>query len=117
MKLYSVAGVFVGTQLAAKELARERGTNWREAEVPTDKPGLIDWLNRHTEVVRQVATNLAAPKVPAVPAPPPAPRAPDMVARDISIEEAIGAADHARAIRLAEHIHCRLMELARAGAA
>jgi hypothetical protein len=42
VKLYIAAdGFYVGTKVDAKKL----GKGWRTEEVPTDKPGLIDYLN------------------------------------------------------------------------
>jgi hypothetical protein len=52
MKLYfiHVANQFVGTQAEAKALSKEHGLKFvpeqDEVEVPTDKAGLIDYLNR-----------------------------------------------------------------------
>ena len=52
MKLHITGdGDWAGTQDQARKLARERGTDWNTVDVPTDKPGLIAWLNenfRHT---------------------------------------------------------------------
>jgi len=110
MKLYLAAGLYVGTQTEARECDRL----FTPVEFPTGKEELIAALNGIVDNTREI---YASRQVAAQPPAPPAPRAPDTVARDITVEEAIGEADHARAIRLAEHIHCRLMELARAGTA
>lgn len=48
MKLYlTAAGVYAGTQIEAKR----DGKGWTPEEVPTDKQGLIDYLNalKHSE--------------------------------------------------------------------
>jgi hypothetical protein len=46
MKLYRIAGHgWAGTQAEAKAEAKEFSTLWRPVEVPTDKPGLLAWLN------------------------------------------------------------------------
>ena len=42
MKLYLASETYVGTRAEARALDRE----FRQIEVPTDKPGLIDHLNR-----------------------------------------------------------------------
>jgi hypothetical protein len=55
MKLYkishqsrSVASEWVGTQDEAKKRAKEVGGFFDHVEVPTDKQGLLDWLNANT---------------------------------------------------------------------
>lgn len=46
MKLYHTDdGVWHGTQADAKRHARANDTDWEERNVPTDKPGLIEYLN------------------------------------------------------------------------
>ena len=46
MRLYLCAGgSYVGTQAEAKSSSRGRG--FTEVDVPTDKPGLIAWLNKN----------------------------------------------------------------------
>jgi hypothetical protein len=50
MKLYRVNAVvpyFVGTQAEAKSDARTCKCDWELVEVPTDKEGLIGYLNTH----------------------------------------------------------------------
>lgn len=48
MKLYTTPkGRWAGTQADAKEIGKEDG-GWREDEVPTDKPGLLAFLNEHS---------------------------------------------------------------------
>ena len=54
MRLYiTQTGKYVGTQADAKA----DGKNWHQVEVPTDKPGLIEYLNalRWSEQARAVA--------------------------------------------------------------
>jgi hypothetical protein len=54
MKLYqSPDGVWTGTQADAKAHAREAGVSWREVEVPTDKAGLMAFLNEHRVGAKQ----------------------------------------------------------------
>lgn len=45
MKLYRVNYAFLGTQADAKRMAKEFDTNYEQVEVPTDKEGLISYLN------------------------------------------------------------------------
>jgi hypothetical protein len=45
MKLYTVLGTYYGTQAEAHKAAREAGGTFLQVEVPTDKPGLIEYLN------------------------------------------------------------------------
>lgn len=45
MKLYFAAGTYVGTQTEAKAMAKRKGGDWRLVEVPTDKDGLLAFLN------------------------------------------------------------------------
>lgn len=49
MKLYLIEGVYYGTQAEAKTAAKELGGKFdaegAQVEVPTDKQGLIDYLN------------------------------------------------------------------------
>lgn len=113
MKLYLADGQYAGTQAEAKRLGR-----FTAVEVPTDKPSLIAWLNEQLGLQHSVAAPVAIQLACAPPtqAAESTERVREQQRRDISIEEAIGEADYPRAIRLAEHIHCRLMEHARAGA-
>jgi hypothetical protein len=52
MIFYEVLGTIaapcqlVGTQVDAKALAKERGTSWEQTDVPTDKAGLMAYVNR-----------------------------------------------------------------------
>lgn len=74
MRLYiTAAGRFVGTQ----DDARKDGKGWHLEEVPTDKAGLIDYLN-------ELAANV--PPQDALefePAPPPEPPVPTPVAKPV----------------------------------
>ena len=48
MRLYaSPDGVWTGTQADAKAHAKQTNTTWKEVEVPTDKAGLLYFLNDH----------------------------------------------------------------------
>lgn len=48
MRLYRTpSGSWAGTQADAKALAKSEGTAWAELEVPTDKPGLLAFLNEN----------------------------------------------------------------------
>ena len=54
MKLYlTAAGIYAGTQVEAKA----DGKGWRLEEVPTDKYGLIDYLNKlvHREEIEALS--------------------------------------------------------------
>lgn len=52
MIFYQVLGTsaapccLVGTQIDAKRLARQRGTSWEQVDVPTDKTGLMEYINQ-----------------------------------------------------------------------
>lgn len=49
MKLYRVRNAdWFGTQAEAKSGARQLGREYDQVEVPTDKPGLLSWLNKNT---------------------------------------------------------------------
>ncbi len=70
MKLYRIAGLgWTGTQAEARAEAKHHGTAWQPVEVPTDKPGLIAWLNdegrvipaTEPEILEQVGGQLAEP--------------------------------------------------------
>jgi hypothetical protein len=46
MRLYRIIGAaWAGTQADAKRSAGEHSAPWHETDVPTDKPGLLAWLN------------------------------------------------------------------------
>lgn len=73
MNLYLTAdGRYVGTQAEAKR----SGKGWTPEIVPTDKEGLIDYLNRdHGEMsLAQARTHMAVEEMFDEPAPPPAPK-------------------------------------------
>lgn len=69
MRLYETArGHFAGTQKLADTVAERDGSgkgNWQCIDVPTDKPGLINWLNDrqleapHTNSPRPIGTSSA----------------------------------------------------------
>jgi hypothetical protein len=49
MKLYRIKGRhWAGTQQMARELARDTydSAPWEQVDVPTDKEGMLDWLNQ-----------------------------------------------------------------------
>lgn len=120
MKLYRTENTFDGSQAAARATSKALAAPWTEFEWPTSKPEVIAALN---QLCAGIAVNsgpetlellhfqstppMSAPSIQA------SRDYAASVARDVSIEEAIAEADHARLIRLAEHIHFRLMELAR----
>jgi len=46
MRLYRTEiGQWAGTQADARKFAATHGVDWEQVEVPTDKPGLLAWLN------------------------------------------------------------------------
>lgn len=48
MKLYQTTlGQWAGTQADARALKATHGVDFEQVEVPTDKPGLLEFLNRH----------------------------------------------------------------------
>jgi hypothetical protein len=57
MIFYQVLGTsaapccLVGTQIDAKRLARERGTTYEQVDVPTDKAGLMAYVNELSELL------------------------------------------------------------------
>lgn len=116
MRLYVTAkGRWAGTQADAKILAREDG-GWEQCDVPTDKDGLIAFLNGIRADEEEVEITGSPDITLSFDMSDPAPGFSERAKRDISVEEEIAIIDYPRAIRLAEHIHCRLMEHARAGA-
>lgn len=56
MKTYFVAGRYYGTQAEAKKIDK----NFAEIEVPTDKPGLLAFLNERPRLVEEVCTPVVA---------------------------------------------------------
>lgn len=85
MRLYvTPAGRWAGTQADAKAIGKEDG-GWEEFEVPTDKPGLLEFLNS-----RQVgAAPAPAPAIePETPAPAPVPAAPPPTALSLALDDA-----------------------------
>ncbi|WP_242098161.1 hypothetical protein [Sphingomonas sp. CROZ-RG-20F-R02-07] len=69
MKLYRLTidnrAQYVGTQADARATKRETGQTWAEVEVPTDKAGLIAFLNENAVAMPAPL----APKPPTTPAP------------------------------------------------
>ena len=112
MKLYvDSTGHWTGTQADAKRDAE--GGEWDMREVPTDKAGLLEWLNSNwaNRPVDQtaVAAAVAESTVKA---------AADQVSADrragmdhnIRVEDEIANANFPDAIRLAEHAASRVLE-------
>lgn len=60
MRLYLIGPLWRGTEAEAKAAARETGGDWQKVEVPTDKPGLLTFLNERLEAER-VASSAATP--------------------------------------------------------
>lgn len=120
---------WAGTQAEAKAVAKEFGGKWVETDVPTDKAGLLEFLNREAAVARETAAlneQLAAPapyvsppKQPAFNQGQPAPgreggprlftAGPD---NDL-ICEAIEEAEGMSLARFAESVACRFASLAK----
>lgn len=120
MKLYLANGQYVGTQAEARKIDK----GFEQVEVPTDKEGLIDYLNnigqgnRHDDTIVEeivgakpqsmnleeaLATQRAAVDT----------RADCRLARladGINVEEEIANADFPTALRLAEHATARVGE-------
>lgn len=111
MRLYCTdAGQWAGNQNDATRLARAEGGAWSLVDVPTDKTGLIKWLNTRTACQPSRAH---ADEPPASSSDP----ARDERARRISVEEEIQNCDLPRLAVLAENVAWRFHELAREGAA
>lgn len=107
MKLYRIAnGQWAGTQAEARQMAKRDRTTWEQAEVPTDKAGLLDFLNqprgRDVSEPTQPEIDLQVKAA--------ASQQAERVQRSIDIDEEIGRADFPTACRLAEHILGRLEE-------
>jgi len=108
MKLYLAAGQYLGTQAEAKKLDR----TYKPVDVPTSKDELIAFLNGPSPARPREAEPALRPQ-PAV-QPERAAPAPSKIEAECRIEDAIAEADYPRALSLANHIHQRLMEHARA---
>jgi len=107
MRLYLTStGQWSGTQSDAAGLVRANGGTWEQADVPTDKPGLIAWLND-----RQAGAAPATAPPASKPTDADAQRAEGL--RRISIEEEIQGCDLPRLAVLAENVAWRFHELAR----
>lgn len=121
MKLYLIDGLYYGTQAEAKPAAALAGIKNSqigdfEEDVPTDKTGLIAYLNHLTEARRAVdalfgpveqTERLPAPPIPAAPAPT---QAIERATHSIGVEEEIARADYPNAVRLALHATSRVGE-------
>lgn len=132
MKLYLIDGTYCGTQAEAKAEAKRVGIKFdattHEANVPTDKEGLIAYLNGLSRGVYG-ATPLTVPTLPELlgdiaPMHHPIEMLPvhslasdpretpmaERVAHNINVEEEIGRADYPTAVRLTLHATSRLQE-------
>lgn len=105
MRLYvTPSGRWAGTQADARALAREEGTGFEQREVPTDKEGLLCFLNCHAvKAMSDGAAAMIAPALPVPPAPaaPQAPPAPSYAATSLATDEAFEALPLARQLHLA----------------
>lgn len=110
MKFYHTTD---GRWATARPASKAAAAEWAAIDIDTTQRGLLAFLNLH----RVGATVETAPSLTLVQPPAPPPPAPDtrgaQLAQDISVEEAIQAADYPRALYLAHQIHHRLMEHAR----
>jgi hypothetical protein len=116
MKLYLISGRYYGTQADAKPAAVEAGIKAsqigdHEVDVPTDKSGLISYLN-HLAEVREAVDALCGSPTPAIaPTPTPVPPAAfDRTQRGIDIDQEIEKADFPRAIYLSASALSRVQE-------
>lgn len=109
MKLYEGNnGQFYGTQADAKAAVGKH--NFTEVDVPTDKWGLIAYLNQRANAyddLRPVETTerLPAPPVSVQPSP-----AFERAQHNIRVEDEIAKADFPNAVRLAAHATDRVAE-------
>ena len=111
MRLYSTdAGRWAGNRNDAARLARADGGAWSLVDVPTDKTGLIEWLNARTFGQPRPLKAVEPPASSGDPAR-------EEQARRISVEEEIQNCDLPRLAVLAENVAWRFHELARDGAA
>lgn len=117
MRLYvSTDGVWTGTQADAKAHAKDTGLRWTEVEVPTDKAGLMGFLNDHSVGRIEAVKQPPAPVVDVIPVEKPAQvmvKSPPPVVSRLDIEEAILQQPLHVSLQLAELVYSRLAELAR----
>ena len=114
MRLYRTqSGQWTGTQAEAVRLARiDSAGSWDQVEIPTDKPGLLAWLNEHC------AQPIAAPPLSASPTMAPGIAEQEEArrveaARQIAVEEEIQSCGWTRLATLASNVAWRYHELAR----
>lgn len=107
MRLYLAKGQYVGTQADARKIDK----SFEQVEVPTDKEGLIAYLNGWCNV--GVHDPLVIQSVLEEPAGAPAAAVFDKIMSSIDIEEQIASADFPTALRLAEHATSRVGECLR----
>jgi len=63
MRLYvTPSGSWAGTQADARALAKSEGADWKEVDVPTDKPGLLTFLNENKVGAKPAPPELQAVK-------------------------------------------------------
>jgi len=99
MRLYRTdAGLWCGTQAEAKLAAKADGTRWGLVDVPTDKPGLLAWLNGNPlpgHAYEPHAAVAGTPDTPAAePSTAPADRSPvdaSYAAQSVAIDDAFAA--------------------------
>jgi len=86
MRLYICAdGSYAGTQADAKAM----GKGWEQVEVPTDKAGLIDYLNaRYESISRAWDADVQEARQSPVNAPPAHETAPSYVHQSVAFEDA-----------------------------
>jgi selenophosphate synthetase-related protein len=112
MKLYVDAnGHWTGTQADAKRDAA--GEEWDAREVPTDKTGLIAWLNSYQPVSAFTPSPEEMEDVREVVADAIVEVAVDARAKaehNMNVEDEIANASFSDAIRLAEHVNHRVLE-------
>lgn len=109
MRLYiCIDGSFAGTQADAKA----KGNGFTEVDVPTDKAGLIDYLNGMVDEARGLTTDRAADMAfgPIPTAPKPAAAPPSYADQSVAIDDAWDALPLARKL----HFAALAMEDARA---
>lgn len=105
MRLYrTITGGWAGTQADA-------GKGFVQVEVPTDKPGLLAFLNQRDALQERDAVDLAkavSAGAQLIEATNPKPKEPPTL---IDVEEFVQAADHAQLAVLAQNVIWRMKEL------
>lgn len=115
MKLYrTTLGTWAGTQADAKAIAKDQDpSGFETVEVPTDKPGLLEFLNEHMGSDTYTESP-AVEQTPTVASPPPVPGRIQSLQmsfeKNIRLEDEIANADLPRTVSIASHALCRLQE-------